>query len=182
MTKLILNIILLGALLLASVGCGSKTSKKEAVTEQQGSQFKKAEELIMQEFNARFSKSGDDLYTARLEEENLYIQVKKPNIVLRSHMLDEADRLNGITWSAYYSVEISSYRIAPAKGSPNWGKWCSGGSGIKSPMRVHLVEQEGKLKVESIEGIISHEGDYLLLRAAKRVDVLPDSLKDPGSR
>ena len=191
MPKLALNIFLLGALLFASAGCGPKTSKPEQAAEQQDPRFKNAAELIIKELDSHFSKTGDNLYTALLEGDGLrgpiqedgrpfYVQVANPKISASiSKTLDESDRLNGITWSAWCYVTFSVYRIASAEeNQPVWGDWCKefDGNGIDSPIMVRAVERGGQLKIDPINSLRLGIHGYSW-QSAKKVDRLPDSLK-----
>lgn len=116
----------------------------------------KSKDLLAAAFDERFLEMPEGIFTTIVEqidigdEPIIYLQVKDPTFKASINPLDEADRLNGISWKAHVEITFSVFRDAPypAKDSLEWSEWRT--TVAHDGIWASVVEVGGQLKIEKI--------------------------------
>ena len=180
------NVIYALAAVAMLLGCSKQqpeASQQQESTPQQLADPRVApsNQLVMQAFESKFMKLADGSYATVVkrmgfgDDEAFFIQVKPPTPEITIGKLDEADKLNNVTWTAYPKLKFSAYREArlDPESAPKWSEWKS--TYREDGILAHVVEANGKLQIKSTSMTLSeklHRFDE-----GMKPDALPESLR-----
>lgn len=136
--RYLFTVITLASTILFCLSCSSSSALLSNAEAEAGEQAQKFVE-------AQLARCGDSYYGIRkVANDNSLYQFKNPKVVVKSEVLSQADKLNGVEWKGGSDFSAETWRSYAKPGG--WGSWRQGFMSLGVGLSVRMAKRNGQWK------------------------------------
>jgi hypothetical protein len=136
--RYLFTVITLASTILFCASCSSSSALLSNADAEAGEQAQKFVE-------AQLARCGDSYYGIRkVANDNSLYQFKNPKTSVKSEVLSQADKLNGVEWKGGSDFSAETWRSYGKSGG--WGSWRQGFMSLGVGLSVRMIKHNGQWK------------------------------------